>query len=461
MGVRDEAKEGGQGSHITMFLDGFSGGQVKGISFPLPLASFGGSPGLDSWSGCILDTRIWSKPRSAMEIGGTKNVLLNLEGPREPAMPTYDLTIKGLVGWWTFEDGPKDPEEEQIDDAVDVSEHRAPTVLKRSLPEPNTNPDHAGLYNMNAFSSTMLSLQKSGEYVDVQELPLESKRRFWNWENADEVPLPNETETKPGEDRPLPVPAFSAIGLCPYELHRLRLAQKGRLLHKQVNCPLGCDAFILKKDLRFHVSFLCEMRHVKCRFAPFCPITFPEYERSAHEDNMCQHLAQRRVLEQRYRELSQLVECSKCGSVVRRRDQVKHDQELCPHRLVICPHADCGMEMAAHQLKYHLKFDCDSDKVQTRAIMIERSRERLNYPRDWAGTIIEFDKFVDRTEDALFQYRGRRRGRHPMHGRESTHWRTSRQVCSAAAVVVSYSLEPMGHCSQSPLHIFPAKSVVQ
>ena len=41
--------------------------------------------------------------------------------------------------------------------------------------------------------------------------------------------------------------------------------------------------------------------------------------------------------------------------------------------------------------------------------MIERSRERLNYPRDWAGTIIEFDKFMDRTEDALFQYRGRRR----------------------------------------------------
>ena len=243
----------------------------------------------------------------------------------------------------------------------------------------------------------------------MQALPLESKRRFWNWENADEVPLPGEKETKPGEDRPLPVPAFSAIGLCPYELHRLRLAQKGRLLHKQVNCTLGCDAFILKKDLRFHVSFLCEMRHVKCRFAPFCTITFPEYERAAHEENMCVHLEQRKILEQRYRELSQLVECKQCGSAVKKRELTRHEQEKCPHRIICCPHPDCRLELVAHQLNYHLKFDCDSDAVQTKAIMIERSRERLNYPREWAGTVVEYSVAKDPADDPLFQWRGRRK----------------------------------------------------
>ena len=126
-----------------------------------------------------------------------------------------------------------------------------------------------------------MSLQRSGKYVDAQQLPIEAKQRFWNWENADDVPLPNEKELKAGEDRPLPIPAFSAIGLCPFELKRLRLAQKGRLLHKQVNCTLGCEDFILKKDLRFHVMYLCEMRHAKCRFAPVCGITFPEFERVA------------------------------------------------------------------------------------------------------------------------------------------------------------------------------------
>ena len=121
---------------------------------------------------------------------------------------------------------------------------------------------------MNSTARSIVTLQNSPGYVNIQALPPEMKGMFWRWENADELPLPNEKELKAGEDRPLPVPAFSAIGLCPFELSRLRLAQKGRLLQKQVNCTLGCDAFILKKDLRFHLMYQCEMRHVECRFAP-------------------------------------------------------------------------------------------------------------------------------------------------------------------------------------------------
>jgi hypothetical protein len=124
---------------------------------------------------------------------------------------------------------------------------------------------------------------------------------------------------------------------------------------------------------------------------------------------MCVHLEQRKVLEHRYRELSQFVDCQQCGSSVKKRDLPKHQQEKCPHRIITCPHEDCRFEMVAHQLNYHLKFDCDSDAVQTKAIMIERSRERLNYPREWAGTVVEYAKYKDPADDPLFQWRGRRK----------------------------------------------------
>ncbi len=382
-------KEEGQ-NRMTMFLDAFSAGQVKENTFPLPLSAFGGCPGNDSCSVCLLDTRIWTKPRSNMELRGTMNTLLDLNGPTEPALANYDLTVRGLVGWWTFEDGPKDPGEEQIDDAVDVSEHRPPTQLDRYFEVAPTNLDHDDLYAMNSTARSIVTLQNSPGYVNIQALPPEMKGMFWRWENADELPLPNEKELKAGEDRPLPVPAFSAIGLCPFELSRLRLAQKGRLLQKQVNCTLGCDAFILKKDLRFHLMYQCEMRHVECRFAPYCSVTFPEYERKAHEENMCQHLQNRRVLEKRFRENSAVKECVLCGSMVKVRDREKHDAERCPHRIITCPHEDCQELLQAHRLSYHLKFECESVHVKVKATMIMRARERVGYTRDWAFPVIEY-----------------------------------------------------------------------
>ena len=235
VGVKEE---GGQ-NRMTMFLDAFSAGQIKENTFPLPLSSFGGCPGNDSCSVCLLDTRIWTKPRSNMELRGTMNTLLDLNGPTEPKLANYDLTVRGLVGWWTFEDGPKDPDEEQIDDAMDVSEHRPPTQLDRYFEVAPTNQDHEDLYVINTTARSIVTQQNKPAYINIQALPLEMKRMFWSWENADELPLPNEKDLKPGEDRPLPVPAFSAIGLCPYELSRLRLAQKGRLLQRQVNCTPG------------------------------------------------------------------------------------------------------------------------------------------------------------------------------------------------------------------------------
>ena len=372
---------------IIFYMDGLLVGQVKDCAFPLPMSCLAGAPTLSAFSGCLLDTRIWTKQRSQMEIRGTMNKLIELDGPMEPPTPDYDLTAKGLVGWWTYEDGRAEVDEV----AKDVSEHRAPTALIHKLIKREYDFDHNSLFLSNAAAQSIIKAANGYNPIGVSQ----HLGRYWNWVNADDLPLPFEKELAAGQDRPLPVPAFSAIGLCQYELHRLRLAQKGRLLQRQINCPLGCDAFILKKDLRFHVMFLCEQRHAKCRFDPVCKITFPEHERQHHEEEVCAHIKSRNEKIVRFNDQNILNACPKCSTSVRKRDQENHDMNACPHRVIKCPHKDCEESLQAHNLKYHLKFECESDEVQTRHILIQRARERSNYVRDWLGQdwgeVIEYD----------------------------------------------------------------------
>jgi hypothetical protein len=185
--------------------------------------------------------------------------------------------------------------------------------------------------------------------------------------------------------------------MCLFELHRLRLAQKGRQLQKQINCPLGCDDFILKKDLRFHLQYLCTQRQVPCRFAPLCRSLFVEVRRHDHEETECVYLNKNRLIVSHQKMQSALRPCGACSALVRVRDQEVHDQQLCAHRITPCVHADCPKTFQAHRLEHHLRFDCESRALRRRALLIERARARTHYPREW-GEVVEYD--VEEQADA-------------------------------------------------------------
>ena len=40
-----------------------------------------------------------------------------------------------------------------------------------------------------------------------------------------------------------------------------------------------------------------------------------------------------------------------------------HEDHDCPHRLVLCPHADCKASVQSHTLQHHLKFECESEDI--------------------------------------------------------------------------------------------------
>lgn len=59
-------------------------------------------------------------------------------------------------------------------------------------------------------------------------------------------------------------------------------------------------------------------------------------------------------------------------------------------------------EIPANELEYHLKYSCESKPWNERRILVERARQRRNYPRPWGISInpesdvdVEFDDEVD------------------------------------------------------------------
>ena len=426
-------------------------------------------------SPCILPR--FAQVRSQQEVQMTMNRLIALEERQEPpkpdpsgagkrpkgkkpppgppaqAVPTLapgqpDLTSRGLVCWFGFEDGagasrlfdlsegrypvplsrnmlplpllpPKIPEAAAVGvgvgagvgaglsrgmspiagdkppnpDFLSLPTSLAPTLTSASASGPDPNPDAP------PSSPPRLGFGTPGSALGDRRLSSAGaamartllargahKATPWFWLDADGLPLPNSPPVRPGDDRPLPVPSFSSRGVCPYELKRLRLAQRGRQLYKEMPCPMLCGQIITKKDTRFHIEYECMLRIVPCRHAPLCLASFPLAERAQHEAKgpspACAHTLHVRELWRTFEFANEPVACEHCALEVRRRHMQAHLLKDCPHRAVHCPHAACDREVQFHALEAHLRHDCPQER--DRAFLVLRARERLGYPRAWA-----------------------------------------------------------------------------
>lgn len=408
-------------NRLVLYLDGRMCGMLRDCALPLPFYSVG-APSLFSLSAALLDVRLWSKLRSQPEIQACMGRLIQLESTSSPCAPSVkggqlnpikaspevphtsngelDLSSSGLVMWLPFEDGVGAVR------VYDVTEQRYPAPLSRNVLSSQLQPP-------SIFESMEESKTHDADFIPVKPgieiLPDVSpppsrpndptrttavtsrakvvqhvyRPKPWFWLDADGLPLPHALPLPPGEtDRPLPLPAFSSKGVCPFELRRLRLAQRGRQLYKEVNCPRGCNQTLLKKDVRFHMAFECEHRDVACRFSPHCNATYSLSQRGFHESpDRCTYVCAR--LKQWRRATYQIepVNCESCGEQVRRRELLRHLLRSCPHRQVPCS-LGCGMILQAHRVGHHERIDCMY--ARERAFMVLRARQRTGYSRPWA-----------------------------------------------------------------------------
>mmetsp|Transcript_11675 Transcript_11675/g.11714 ORF Transcript_11675/g.11714 Transcript_11675/m.11714 type:complete len:362 (+) Transcript_11675:174-1259(+) len=351
-------------------------GVQKDITMNLPMGCIGGVE--HSFQGCILDCRYWAKPRSSLQInkqdmhklisfneevlpasrnlpgrGGKVGVVKKLRKKKEEEAASPE----GLIGWWTFEDGRNSTR------VTDVSGHRFRCLIKS-----------------------------------------DAKNRF-RWLAAEVVSMSNAmSQGVFVEPPPLPVPSYRERNLCPFEIRRYKLAERGRMLLRDTECPLGCDVPIRRIDTRFHVRFECEKRRVQCRM-PQCGAMFALCNREKHEAKWCVAIKAREELLDKAKQQNALVPCSMCSEQIRTRDLDLHESEQCAYRYVTCPHEDCQEEVAAHELKYHLSHKCMSEAVTRRTWLIERARRRRGYPRPWGYEIPLDEEFNDSSsEDSVEDY---------------------------------------------------------
>lgn len=314
-----------------------------------------------------------------------------------------DMTSAGMIGWWTYEDG-------MFDRVADVTEQRFKTIIRSSLNTRNT--DQVDPAAGPAIFSYLLHDDRSADPESQITKPLSTNEippsYSHVWLDADfGVPLSKDakkqakfdavtwehnkhlvdgTETTPEGEEPfmslLPIPSFKSAQVCPFELRRFRLAQKGRALLKETDCPLGCDEKIRIKDIRFHVAFACMNRIVPCRFAPVCQSTFPLWKRQSHEEGIVCAIksARLRVLERAYVHNEELP-CEFCGELIKSKEFDRHRNFECQVRTVVCPREDCGESVQARDLQDHLKYYCSSEFFQRRCWMVRRGRARKNYAR--------------------------------------------------------------------------------
>mmetsp|Transcript_24423 Transcript_24423/g.41370 ORF Transcript_24423/g.41370 Transcript_24423/m.41370 type:complete len:1190 (-) Transcript_24423:209-3778(-) len=373
---------------IFVYSNSILMGTLKDHYFNLPMESIGSK--YLSLHGYLLDYRYWAKERSLAEIKYGMHNLLDLSPPadqnippkmkskkKEPPKPRNihfaDMTSDQLISWWAFEDGFHNRS------VQDISGNRFPTSIE------------GGKLHMNKNRKTHWYEAATLVDLNVQE-QLDNQRKLLT-----DTTTGDSDDVKLSAPPPLviPMPSYIERNLCPYEVKRAKLAQKGRALMKEAKCPLGCKEKIRKVDMRFHVKHQCERRKIKCRYK-FCGKTYMAMDAWWHESTEdCAAIRARDEILRTAEIERKMFECDMCSEKIQSRHFIHHQENLCPHRLIKCPHEDCDKHLfPAHTLEYHLAVKCRSAAVKEKKILITRARATRSYARPW-GVSIRFRDVMD------------------------------------------------------------------
>lgn len=124
---------------------------------------------------------------------------------------------------------------------------------------------------------------------------------------------------------------------------------------------IGCVEMVRRIDIRHHVNEQCERRLASCAYREAgCTLTFPIGDRDEHERLYCKFVEHRDRLIKHSVNGRIIVTCLSCSEQMASRLLEAHRSNICPHRLMPCPHRDCTAIFQAHDLERHLKFNCSS-----------------------------------------------------------------------------------------------------
>ena len=192
---------------------------------------------------------------------------------------------------------------------------------------------------------------------DVSDQRYQSKicGRGTRWVTADDLKVP------------APTPAWRERACCKVEIRRAKLAKAGRTQLAPCECPYGCGAPLLKKDVKFHTTFMCKEIVEE-------PPDWLHGEVRRKRSELAE-LGQKQMEE---------VECpSGCDMILKRKDVKKHLKDDCEYRMMQCSNPGCTTFVPLIRLKAHEQFFCESEYAVTKKEMVKKVREKVGYPTPW------------------------------------------------------------------------------
>ena len=222
-----------------------------------------------------------------------------------------------------------------------------------------------------------------GRYAfDVTDQRYQSKiaGRGTKWVTADDL------------GSPPPTPAWRERACCKVEIRRAKLAKAGRqqvsvrsftkrralegrpsLNHPPssqlapCDCPYGCGAPLLKKDVKFHTTFIC----------PEIVEEPPDWLHGEKRRKRAE-LAEKGLKQQEERSCP-----AGCDMIIKAKDLQKHLKEECDYRMARCRNPGCGAFVPMIRLQAHEQFFCESEYAVAKKEMVKKAREKYGYPTPW------------------------------------------------------------------------------
>lgn len=151
-----------------------------------------------------------------------------------------------------------------------------------------------------------------------------------------------------------------------------------------MQCPLGCDMGVTRKDIPRHTLTICPKRKIDCPHEG-CSIRLSIPKMKIHAATECVVGMKRNTMAESSNQRRLIpVQCSPdhdmgCGQMILPKDMQKHEQIECPHRLTLCSNKGCNEMIALNILSFHQDNICKAMLAQEQADMKKEEQGKMEY----------------------------------------------------------------------------------
>jgi hypothetical protein len=149
-----------------------------------------------------------------------------------------------------------------------------------------------------------------------------------------------------------------------------------------IECPLGCNMYVMTKDMPRHRNMICKNRKITC---PGCDMKLLINDMKIHTATKCKVITKRNIMAESSNQRRLVpIQCSPhhemgCGQMILPKDMKKHEKVDCPNRLTLCSNKGCNEMIPYNILSFHENNTCKAMLKRRKDEMEKEENSKLEY----------------------------------------------------------------------------------